>query len=986
MSLKEDKKSELNNIYELRSSSFVNKYQGELHKSKREGKLTLTSIIYKKFGKGENKKKRYEKITNEIKKIENNSKKELLKLSNQIINIGKKLEEEKEKYDNQNNNNKEEFKIKFQDKLLNLQNKKLILMELERDKSYNYFETIQKLKIPPNHRTVRDAIRIKNYLLQSKLGANINNEFPDKNLVEKILNFCSIEMHHRQFKKGEIIVKIGERLDSFYSIIIGKISIMKPFMKKEKLTGFEYFKYLMELKRNNESYIINQCIKNNEQNYIIETNHLDLIQYIYLLNYLEYIHLNKKPANELDEILHIINLNPLDFNIDPNKFNSKNYKHDYLKVIKKRLPNISHILFDQYSFLNDISNKKEMIIYEYKKIATLRANDFFGDSVIENREPINDTYIAEEDCDMAVLPNKLYYEQIASEKTILLDKKISDLHENHFFRQIKYGKFSKKYFKLFINEKYNKGDIIFNEGDEIKYLYFIQEGTVELSLSKSINEIDFIIDILLDKEDIILEKNKEEINLKDLTEDNYTYEEYQSKQKNNNNNSNNIQLPNSNEEIDINYLNQKQNNKLIILKSNEDIGLISLILGNNYISTCTVTSKIANIYKLDKNNLRVILSHESECKEEFFERLKNKIDLIKERLSIISNIKLVMQGKKEIKEKKSIEEKEIKKSNILKVSNINALIDYDKINNILENKPDDNNNYNYIKLNSSTLQNKSKIENVNLPLLNSYKKMNSKVINISNDKNNLNNNSNEEDSNELSKSKIMELMKKGLMFNLNESKKKKIIINQKHKIESAKKLKYEDKMIYRIQKEIDNFSKNKFNLSRDKSPKNKNNNIMSYTSKNSEKIYLTSLNILNNIKPFSETEREKITYKTNKSDYLIKKENIAFPVRLNTLEKILPYHGKNKNRKEDNKIKSNYIRFNTEENLKIDKNKINHVYKNPLTLIKQEKYKIFEKKALSNKFDIDYLAESLEKMKELKKIYSNMKQNSSPKYRNKFLK
>ena len=58
MSLKEDKKSELNNIYELQSSTFVNKYQGELHKSKREGKLTLTSIIYKKFGKGENKKKR----------------------------------------------------------------------------------------------------------------------------------------------------------------------------------------------------------------------------------------------------------------------------------------------------------------------------------------------------------------------------------------------------------------------------------------------------------------------------------------------------------------------------------------------------------------------------------------------------------------------------------------------------------------------------------------------------------------------------------------------------------------------------------------------------------------------------------------------------------------------------------------------------------------------------------------------------------------
>ena len=80
-----------------------------------------------------------------------------------------------------------------------------------------------------------------------------------------------------------------------------------------------------------------------------------------------------------------------------------------------------------------------MIIYEYKKIKTLKANDFFGNNNLENRGPMNETIIVEEDCDMAVLSNKLYSEQIASEKNILVEQKINDLHQNHFFRKIKGG-------------------------------------------------------------------------------------------------------------------------------------------------------------------------------------------------------------------------------------------------------------------------------------------------------------------------------------------------------------------------------------------------------------------------------------------------------------------------------------------------------------------------------------------------------------------
>ena len=180
------------NKKEINSSNFLsNKHlnESQSHKSK---KFTLSTVIYKRFGKGENRKKRYEKITNEIKKIENNSKKEILKLTNLIANLEKKLNEEKEK---EKNNTSEEYKINFTNKIYNLKSKQLMLMELEKDKKYNYIEVIHKLKKPPEARTIRDVLRIKQYLLQSKLGLNINEEFQDKDLVEKIINFCSIEMN-----------------------------------------------------------------------------------------------------------------------------------------------------------------------------------------------------------------------------------------------------------------------------------------------------------------------------------------------------------------------------------------------------------------------------------------------------------------------------------------------------------------------------------------------------------------------------------------------------------------------------------------------------------------------------------------------------------------------------------------------------------------------------------------------------------------------
>ncbi len=154
----------------------------------------------------------------------------------------------------------------------------------------------------------------------------------------------------------------------------------------------------------------------------------------------------------------------------------------------------------------------------------------------------------------------------------------------------------------------------------------------------------------------------------------------------------------------------------------------------------------------------------------------------------------------------------------------------------------------------------------------------------------------------MSKSKIVNLMKKGLQFNLNEIRKNKII-NQKKRIKSAKKWKIEDKMILNIQKSIKDFSKNKFNMLNHKISKKSNNNIKSHY-----KIYLTQINIKNNIKPFTERESTRFNITT-------KKETIPISPKINIVDKLLSYSDKDKNQQNQNnkKIVANdvNIRFNT---------------------------------------------------------------------------
>ena len=611
----------------------------------------------------DNKKVRnYERVSNEIKKMEQKEVVEKSRIRKKITLIQRRRDVAMKKNNSQNKDEDKLFEIE-----LNLRNRTLEMKSLGNNNKINFIVLIQKLRINPEYRTIRDILKIKPYIEKTNLAKMFNEEFNDKSIVEKLINFCCIEMQYKKYKEGEVIFKIGEAPSEFYSIIFGKVNLIKTLEEVKIMTGFEYFFHLMNLRKNNETYFFHKTIINNMNNYKIKENHIDIIHYIYLYNYLKGIKNEETQNISLNNLLQLINIKLEDLGFDITQINSVNYLMNSAKLVKKRLNYIPEQIFQKYYFLDDNIIRKEVKIYRNENCNNLKFNDYFGDDAINDIHTL--TAISDDITEIAALPIKLYNSEIANLKSIVLEKKIFNLYSSHFFKQMKYINFKKKFFKLFSYNKYYKDDILFTEGEKVQYVYFIQEGTVQLYTSKSINEIESLMTSLLKKKKT-LKLNNININTNNNTGKEIYDEIIYSK------------INSSYDDI-INYLDQKQNNKLLFLSDKEEIGLVSNFVGNEYITSCIVVSKEAKIYKIDVKCINRMLIEEGDCVDEYNLRLESKMNLLIQRLFRVNNIKLIMIDEKikiEKNNKKTLDEKEILLNNS---SKIRGLVNYNKLNYIL---------------------------------------------------------------------------------------------------------------------------------------------------------------------------------------------------------------------------------------------------------------------------------------------------------------
>ena len=204
-----------------------------------------------------------------------------------------------------------------------------------------------------------------------------------------------------------------------------------------------------------------------------------------------------------------------------------------------------------------------------------------------------------------------YKNNFFSEKKLVLESQINFLYSKFFFNKINYKRFAKKYFNLFLSETFVNGNIIFNESDPVNYVYFIEEGIIELSSSKTILQIEIFLQGLENKIDLNDESSK--MNYKNIT---------------------------SNIDDLQNYLNQTQKNKILIVGNCEIMGLESFYYNIPYFTTARVKSSIAKVFKIDSQHLKQILKIEIDCMPDMKYLVLNKTKILKKRFFGINNIKL----------------------------------------------------------------------------------------------------------------------------------------------------------------------------------------------------------------------------------------------------------------------------------------------------------------------------------------------------------
>ena len=453
----------------------------------------------------------------------------------------------------------------------------------------------------------------------------------DKRMIENLATFFGLEFRYQKFQKGEAIYKIDDFSDNFYMVLLGKVDILNVEPKKVNKTGYDYFSYIMNLKKNNEKYRYKLCIEENRKIYPISFDEEDLLPYFFLYFILEDIKEGKKVDN-FNKILQLIDIKPREIGLVESKINSMEYILNKEKSIIKKIKNFPRDKIKEYEFIIDKKAKKSVILFEYKKIKSIDPLYYFGNESIELGTTRSETAICAETTELIYIINKLYITNILPKKAKILEKRTAFLNNNYLFKNIHPKKFVKRYFNLFTLETFYKGDVLFSENDDLEYIYFIKEGYVNLTTSKTILEMEMFIN----------EINKKIKMVQNIFNNTSNPQEEKNIILYNDIKASSIEL--------FKHIKKREDLKIFILKENEDAGLESYLLGIGSLLTGTVESPKAEIYKIKIDDLTEIMRKEKLCFYELIKRVENKLKIISQRLYEINNTKLSMIDNKITKE------------------------------------------------------------------------------------------------------------------------------------------------------------------------------------------------------------------------------------------------------------------------------------------------------------------------------------------------
>ena len=549
----------------------------------------------------------------------------------------------------------------------------------------------------------------------SKLPQKFIKEHIDKASYNNIIKLSEPSFSYKLILNTDsLIYEVNDIANYFYIILNGSAKIIKPERYISEMNANEYYSLLMKYKKEKEFSLLEKTIKENYHIFPIDKNDLGNFEKIYLkvlmikdeekyseepienilskvglklsefgiFSYEEEIEMYNRRINEENNILiaqkKINQLKGMiQYNYEKKKEKNREIKNK-IKIILKDIPNNMAL---HYSFLSN--EGKSPIIYfkfiDYKNVST---NDYFGD--FENNKYIHRVISLSDELELLLMRNDIYVEFMRNQKTKIKAEQINFLVQNFFFTSISKYIFEKLYYDLFYFENYKINEIIVKENSKVDYLYFIKSGKVDLYSNKTVIENHLIINLIYD---ILKTQNKDSENksIKNKYLKLYCLSYIQNFEK-----------------ID-KEINANKRNNLMIYQENQCIGHECFYYGFNYLYTAIAKSDVVELYKIRVDKLMKIIKDKNNIV--FNDFAKKSWDtlllLFKLMINLNSNLVKFYNNNKISKQKKNKDNKVI-------------INDNNNIDEIKNNKINISRNYNseIIKPNTNNLEKKMVSTNI----------------------------------------------------------------------------------------------------------------------------------------------------------------------------------------------------------------------------------------------------------------------------------
>ena len=515
---------------------------------------------------------------------------------------------------------------------------------------------IQLIQKDPTKRQFHDLLCINTFLVKTdiyqRLKIETNNNIMQQNELIKIFIKCAKKLKFLAVTKDEVLYKINEESNFFYFIIKGKINAMKIYEEKVLLSGFDYFKFLFKLYKEKEFYLIEKTIEKNNDMFPINKNEINEMNLIIFCIIIEDYYLNEKLEIPLSSIFEDCFIDIIkDFNIKIDLSNSKNnsnnsevFFHKYKNEILKKMPKYDEKTKNKFKPFVSIKNKAPIKIYKYYSFLVKGPFTTFGDYSLDDDNKRNETIKATENIELCYLEKNDYVILLKNEIRKYKLKEALFLKDNFIFRRTS-KKFEARYFHYFIYEELEGGMELFQQNTNSEYVYFLNEGTIELSINMNTKELLQIINKLQ-----LLKKGYKNSEISQIS----PREKIKKNLK---------EIPD-----------QRKIIKILLMQDIECIGLLSFYHDINNFYTAKVTSKSAKLYKITKVDLLNIISVEKSANEYLINEVKRKIDTLLSRLYNLKEVKkfLIKRINKEnepIQPKNSNTESKKRTKNLINIFN-----------------------------------------------------------------------------------------------------------------------------------------------------------------------------------------------------------------------------------------------------------------------------------------------------------------------------